>query len=66
MEEWTRVYPDSEFDIQIFAHKVMAFRRFDSHNTFAIKIKSSVRKRQCLYTWERFRRLLIKIAVGPT
>ena len=44
-----RMNSDNEFDIQIFAHKVMAFRRFDSHNTFAIKIKSSFRKRQCLY-----------------
>ena len=61
-----RMNSDNEFDIQIFAHKEMAFRRFDSHNTFAIKIKSSFRKRQCLYTWERFRRLLNKIAVGPT
>ena len=68
MGEWTRVNPDSEFDIQIFAHKDGdgLNRHFDSHNTFAIKIKSSFRKKQCLHTWERFRRLLKEIAVGPT
>ena len=68
MGEWTRVNPDNEFDIQIFAQKDGdgLNRHFDSHNTFAIKIKSSFRKKQCLHTWERFRRLLKEIAVGPT
>ena len=52
-------------DIQIFEDKVTACRHFENHNTFAIKIKSSFRKRQCLYTLERSRRSLKKLLWDP-